>query len=73
MQSIKPCVSIITMPFHKKTVGYVSDIDQCLTEFDKTHPLTESQQAEIKKYQRIAQLRDDPNAQKLEDEIWKGF
>lgn len=44
--------------FRKKKVGYVSDIDQFLTEFDKTHAKSEAQLAEINKYQRIHEARD---------------
>ena len=46
------------MPFKKKTVGYVSEIDKFLNEFNSTQPLSESQQAEIKKFKRIHYLRD---------------
>jgi hypothetical protein len=46
-------------------MGYVSPIDQYLEEFDKTHPLTASQKAEIKKYRRIDDLRDHPHPEEL--------
>ena len=46
--------------FRRKTVGYVSNIDKFSAEWDATHPATASQQAEIKKYQRIYALRDKP-------------
>jgi hypothetical protein len=42
----------------RKIVGYVSEIDRMLETFDKTHPKSESQLAEMKKYERIYQLRD---------------
>lgn len=40
--------------------SYISEIDQFLTEFDRTHSLSASQQAEITKYKRIYHLRDVP-------------
>ncbi|MGB6977251.1 MAG: CBU_0585 family protein [Gammaproteobacteria bacterium] len=55
------------------TFGYVSPIDQYLEEFDKTHPLTESQRAEIKKYQWIDDLRDHPHPEMSENELWEAF
>jgi hypothetical protein len=42
----------------KKIVDYVSPIDIYCGEFDKSHPLSASQQAEIKKYRRVYALRD---------------
>lgn len=50
---------------------FVSEIDQFLTEFDKTHPKSASQLAEIKKYDRLDQLRDIPRAPKDETHILK--
>lgn len=39
--------------------NYVSEIDQVLQQFDKTHPpLSTSQRKEIEKYRRIYALRD---------------
>ena len=46
--------------FKKKTVGYVSEIDRFLTDFDQTHPLSATQQAEKQKFKRIFKLRDHP-------------
>lgn len=45
---------------HKKNTRFVSDIDQFCTEFDRTHALSASQQAEIAKYEKIIELRDQP-------------
>lgn len=39
---------------------FVSSIDKFLAEFDRTHPKSSPQKAEIKKYERIYQLRDNP-------------
>jgi hypothetical protein len=41
-----------------KNMHYVSDLDKFSKEFDRTHPLSESQKAEIEKHQRIYKLRD---------------
>lgn len=56
--------------FPKKFKNYVSDIDIFLKEFDETHSKSESQLAEIQRYQRIYTLRDQPVAAKThEDEF----
>jgi len=39
-------------------VGYVSDFDKCMEEFDKTHKNSASQEKEIEKHEKIAALRD---------------
>lgn len=52
---------------------YVSDIDKFLREFDKTHPLSASQQKEITKNGKIAHLRDDPKAPHRSENIWEKF
>jgi hypothetical protein len=57
----------------KKIVDYVSAIDRFIRKFDETHPLSASQRAEIKKYQRISQLRDHPTDQKESNQIWEEF
>jgi hypothetical protein len=46
----------------KRNKSYVSPADRFQAEFDKTHPKSPSQQAEIKKYQKISQLRDKKGA-----------
>lgn len=57
----------------KKTTGYISKIDLYLDEFDTTHPLSDSQVAEIKKYQGIAQLRDHSIAKNPDQAMWEEF
>jgi hypothetical protein len=57
----------------RKITGYVSDVDRMLETFDKTHAKSESHLAEMKKYQRIYQLRDKASDAKLEDKIWSEF
>jgi hypothetical protein len=42
----------------KKTIGYVSAIDEKLAVFNAKNPRSEAQQAEFQKYQRIGRLRD---------------
>ncbi len=54
--------------------NYVADIDKLLVEFDKEHPeKSASQQAEIAKHRRIAELRDNPDAQQKPAQIWEDF
>lgn len=48
--------------FRKKIRNYISDIDIFLQDFDRTHAKSESQLAEIQKYQRVFALRDKPIA-----------
>jgi hypothetical protein len=42
----------------KRNKAYVSPVDIFQATFDQTHAKSDSQQAEIKKYQRIYTLRD---------------
>lgn len=50
---------------------YVSEIDKKMAAFDATHAKSPEQQAEIKKYRRIDQLRDVPTDVCIEkDELW---
>ena len=56
--------------------AYVSEIDDFLTQFDQSHPeKSQSQQKEIAKHARIAQLRDNAlSVNPLETkEIWQDF
>jgi hypothetical protein len=53
--------------------AYVSPYDKFYHGFDTTHNPSESQLAEIKKYKRIFSLRDNPEPQSQDDEIWEGF
>lgn len=56
---------------------YVSEIDQFLKTYDQQHPeKSASQQKEIAKHQRIAQMRDciKPKEETAPvDDIWKDF
>ncbi|MBA2653499.1 MAG: hypothetical protein H0U71_00335 [Gammaproteobacteria bacterium] len=57
--------------FRKKIRNYVSSIDIFLNEFDRKHSKSESQLAEIQKYQRVFALRDQPIADNIhEDEFF---
>lgn len=57
----------------RKIVGYVSEVDKMIESFDKTHPKSASQLAEISKYQRIYELRDQATDKKPKEEIWSEF
>lgn len=48
------------MSRHDINKHYVSPYDKFLKKFDKNHDKTASQLREIKKYQRIFKLRDNP-------------
>jgi len=50
--------------FGKKLKDFVSGIDQFLAEYNKTHAKSASQIAEIQKAKRITRLRDNPSAEK---------
>ena len=57
-------------------VPYVSEIDQFLRQFRKTHPqLTDAQQKEKEKYSNISRLRDkSQTASGVKTEtIWNNF
>ncbi len=51
---------------------YVSEIDKRLKEFRETHAKSQSQIAEIDKYNKIYELRDNPNAKsnKESSDLW---
>lgn len=53
--------------------AYISAIDKFLFRFDNDHTLSASQIAEIEKYQRIFNLRDNPQPEKTVEDIWKDF
>lgn len=53
--------------------AYVSPYDKFMYEFDLTHSPSLSQQKEIQKHQRIAELRDNPDAVDSKAEIWEEF
>ncbi len=62
------------MNLNKTITNYVSDIDLFLQDYDKKHPeLSQSQQKEIAKSQRIYLLRDDPNATEGQSILWDAF
>lgn len=61
------------MSKHDINKAYVSPYDRFLYKYDATHDKTESQLKEIIKHQRIAILRDDPDAIEVEEEVWTGF
>lgn len=46
----------------KTNKKYVSEIDNMLAWFDKTHPKTADQLAEIQKYHDVQRLRDTVNS-----------
>lgn len=58
-----------------KLTNYVSDVDQFLEQFNHEHPsLSQSQQKEQLKYQRIYQLRDSTDRKTAETTtLWEGF
>lgn len=50
---------------------FVSDIDRQLAAFDQTQSLSDSQKAEIEKYNRIFELRDNPDVtHEDQGDIW---
>ncbi len=53
--------------------AYISPIDRFLFQFDTKHGKSKSQLLEIKKHQRIALLRDHPEINESEQDIWKEF
>lgn len=53
--------------------SYVSPIDKFLYQFDATHEKTASQLKEIKKHEKIAARRDNPDAETCESKIWGEF
>lgn len=61
------------MSKHDIDKKYVSPFDKFLFGFDSTHAKTPSQLAEIKKYQRIFDLRDNKNIQNTDPTVWKEF
>lgn len=53
--------------------AFVSPIDTFLYAFDASHAKSASQLKEIKKHQRIAELRDCPVVEIEETVIWEEF
>lgn len=50
--------------------AYISEIDKCLTEFDRTHAWSKRQKVEIEKYQHIFKQRDHPLQPESKKSIW---
>lgn len=48
--------------FRRKIVGFISEIDKFLTEFDRTHSKSDTQLAEINKYEKLNEKRDNADA-----------
>lgn len=61
------------MSNHDIDKAYVSPYDKFLYEFDAKHKKSKSQLKEIKKHERIAYLRDNPNPKGEDGEIWEDF
>lgn len=53
--------------------AYISPIDKFLYKFDRNHALSQSQIAEIKKYERIFNLRDNPQPEGYKEKLWEEF
>lgn len=52
---------------------FVSDIDLKVKEFNQTQPRSDSQLAEMDKYSKIFDLRDNAHAQQdFQGDIWSG-
>lgn len=54
---------------HRRNVHFVSELDKFSEEFNRSHPLSESQKAEIAKYQAIYRLRDIPQKNNEHQEV----
>ncbi|MCW5589833.1 MAG: hypothetical protein KIT27_09250 [Legionellales bacterium] len=52
---------------------FVSELDHFLEDINQTISPSASQLAEIKKHQRISQLRDHDEGSNEMDSIWQGF
>ncbi len=57
----------------KPTDGYVSDIDEFLTDFEKNNPENPHAAKERLKHEKIAYRRDNPAPKNTDDKIWKSF
>lgn len=54
--------------------SFVSELDQFIQQFDLDHPeKSDSQIADIKKHQRISQLRDNARLSDKPSKIWEDF
>ena len=62
------------MNLTKTDKTYVSDLDKFITKFDEENKTrSKSQMAEIEKHQKIAEKRDNPDADNGSDNLWGGF
>jgi hypothetical protein len=53
---------------------YISELDEFLTEYDKTHPkLSASQHIEVEKHVKIFTLRDHPDSLQPKEPYWDKF
>lgn len=59
--------------FKSKTVGYISKVDEFLTQFNRSHALSKSQNEEVKQYQRVYKLRDQAVTKSGEISLWENF
>ena len=51
--------------------AYASEIDKKMSQFNQSHPLSDSQQEERDKYRKITQRRDDPDYEEAPvDTLW---
>lgn len=55
--------------FRRKIVGFVSEIDKFLNEFNKSHKNSPAQAAEISKYEKVYEQRDNPEFEDKQDII----
>lgn len=53
--------------------AYISPYDRFLYDFDNTHKKSPSQQAEIDKHKRIAELRDNVVPEQDQTILWEDF
>lgn len=53
--------------------NYVSEVDNALDAFNRTHTRTNAEQMELDKYKRIYTLRDHAIPPKSKESIWDRF
>lgn len=61
------------MKHHDLDKAYISPYDKFLYEFDATHEKSASQQHEIEKHKKIAEMRDNKDYKPEQGEIWEDF
>ncbi|NKB46613.1 MAG: hypothetical protein GKR77_02390 [Legionellales bacterium] len=61
------------MPKSTIEKNYVSKVDQFINDLNQQNPASESQQREIAKHQRIAQLRDQVTSDETQSTLWEDF